>query len=119
MSAVKIRPGNLQLKIEMWKKQSPQFHFHFHPYKSVPESEEFKAPEEGNLTQTLYNVHREPWQQQLLKRYGNTISLMDATYKTTKYELSLFFVAVKTNAGYSVVGESVIKLLKLYLFYHP
>ena len=30
---------------------------------------------------------------------------MDATYKTTKCELALFFSAVKTNVGYSVVGE--------------
>jgi hypothetical protein len=34
---------------------------------------------------------------------------MDATYKTTKYELALFFVAVKTNVGYSVVGEFVVQ----------
>ena len=34
---------------------------------------------------------------------------MDATYKTTKYELALFFLAVKTNVGYSVVGEFVVQ----------
>ena len=34
---------------------------------------------------------------------------MDATYKTTKYELALFFIAVKTNVGYSVVGEFVVQ----------
>ena len=33
---------------------------------------------------------------------------MDATYKTTKYELALFFLAVKTNVGYSVVGEFIV-----------
>ena len=35
---------------------------------------------------------------------------MDATYKTTtKCELALFFLAVKTNIGYSVVGEVVVQ----------
>jgi len=34
---------------------------------------------------------------------------MDATYKTTKYELALFFLAVKTNVSHSVVGEFVVQ----------
>ncbi len=42
-------------------------------------------------------------------KYGNTISLMDATYKTTKYELALFFVAVKTNVGYTAVADFVLQ----------
>ena len=104
----KLAQENLQLKIEMWKKQSPQSHFHFRPYRSVPESDGHDTMEEGNLTQTLLYVHQEPWQQ-LLRRYGNTISLMDTTYKTTKYKLAFFFLAVKTNVGYSVVGEIVVQ----------
>ena len=36
-----------------------------------------------------------------------TISLMDATYKTTRYELALFFVAAKTNVGYTAVADYV------------
>ena len=34
---------------------------------------------------------------------------MDETYKTTKYELALFFVAVKTNVGYSVAADFVVQ----------
>ena len=34
---------------------------------------------------------------------------MDAMNKTTKYELALFFVAVKTNVGYSVAAEFVVQ----------
>ena len=34
---------------------------------------------------------------------------MDATYKTTKYELALFFVAVKTNVGYTAVADFVVQ----------
>ena len=59
--------------------------------------------------QTLLFVHQEPWQQELLRRYGNKMTLMDATYKTTRYEVALFFVTVKTNVGYSVVSEFVVQ----------
>ena len=51
-------------------------------------------------------VHQEKWQQDLMIRYGSNISLMDATYKTTKYNLPLFFVCVLTNSGYQIVGKS-------------
>ena len=34
---------------------------------------------------------------------------LDATYKTMKYSLPLFFVAVKTNVNYTVVAEFVIQ----------
>lgn len=34
---------------------------------------------------------------------------MDATYKTCKMALPLFFLVVKTNVGYSVVGEFIIQ----------
>lgn len=32
---------------------------------------------------------------------------MDATYKTTYYDVALFFVCVRTNSGYSVVAEFI------------
>ena len=53
-------------------------------------------------------VHQYKWQKDLLK-YGNTICLIDATHKTTKYELPLFFVSVRTNVGYSVVSEFILE----------
>ena len=37
------------------------------------------------------------------------INLIEATYKTTKYDLALFFICVKTNVGYSVVAEFVVQ----------
>ena len=33
------------------------------------------------------------------------MNLLDATYKTTMYDLALFFVTVRTNAGYTVAAE--------------
>ena len=35
------------------------------------------------------------------------MSLMDATYKTTRYDLPLFFISVRTNSGYCVVAEFI------------
>ena len=54
-------------------------------------------------------IQQEDWQKELLVRYGNTVTLMDATYKTTKYSIPLFFVCVKTNVLYSVVAEFIIQ----------
>ena len=45
-----------------------------------------------------------------LYRYGNDVCFLDATYKTTRYALPLFFLAVKTNVGYSVVAEFVVEV---------
>ena len=54
-------------------------------------------------------VHQEQWQKELLAKYGNDISLIDATYKTTRYDIALFFICVKSNVGYNVVAEFVIQ----------
>ena len=94
---------NLRLKIKEWKKQNPKSLFYFRPYKEV------NSDKEDSIDQMLLYIHQEPWQQELLKRYGNTITLMDATYKTTKYELALFFIAVKTNVGYTAVADFVVQ----------
>ena len=57
---------------------------------------------------TLLFVHQSAWQRRLLKRYGN-ICLLDATYKTTRYALPLFFLVVCTNGDYQVVGSFVVQ----------
>jgi hypothetical protein len=50
-------------------------------------------------TKTLYGtdrkflyVHQTPWQKRLLSLYGNEIALLDATYRTTRYSLPLYFL---------------------------
>jgi len=40
-------------------------------------------------------------------RYGNEICLLDATYKTSRYALPLFFVCVRTNVNYIVVTSFI------------
>ena len=49
------------------------------------------------------------WQAELLVTYGNTITLIDATYTTTKYDLALFFLCVHTNINYTVVAEFIVQ----------
>ncbi len=100
----KLDQENLRLKVQKWERESPNSHFYFRPYTESTEDNEL-----NKLEQSLLYVHQEPWQQTLMVKYGNTISLMDATYKTTKYELALFFVAVKTNVGYTAVADFVLQ----------
>lgn len=122
----KLDQENLRLKIEEWRKSSPSSSHYFRPYikkqdvndgqsTAMTSSNTEAQPNTSNddhfaseYTQTLLWIHQEKWQQDLLVKYGNTITLIDATYKTTKYEVPLFFLSVKTNVGYIVVAEFVI-----------
>ena len=102
----KFDQENLRLKIEHWKQDNPTSLYF---YQSLINSEDHSSTSANDSSRTLLFVHQESWQQDLLSRYGNTISLMDATYKTTKYEVALFFITVKTNVGYNVVAEFVFQ----------
>ena len=66
------------------------------------------APSEKEEKSLLFVVQTQG-QQQLLNRYGNDLCLLDATYKTTKYDIPLFFPCVKTNVKYEVVAAFVIQ----------
>ena len=44
-----------------------------------------------------------------LQEYGNGMCLFDATYKTTRYALSLFFLVIKTNVDYQVLATFLIE----------
>ena len=52
----------------------------------------------------LLSVYQSKWQRSLLQKYGNELSFLDATYKTTCYALPLFFLVAKTNVDYQIVG---------------
>ena len=45
----------------------------------------------------------------MYERYGNHMILLDATYKTTKYALPLFFVVVQTNVNFQVCCVIVLQ----------
>ena len=123
---------NAHLKIKQWQNLDTDSTHFFRPYVKKADHQEKQGPTEpveegiekhyvgndgidvtvaitddGTYDQPLMWVHQTGWQKELLSRYGNTISLIDATYKTTRYELALFFICVKTNVGYSVVAEFV------------
>ena len=57
----------------------------------------------------LLFVHQIKFQKRMLKRYSNSICLLDGTYKTTKFSLPLYFVVVKTNVNYQVVVSFAVQ----------
>ena len=63
----------------------------------------------GDDTQTLLLIHQNEWQQRLLARYGQELTFLDATYRTTRYAIPLFFLCVHTNDGYIVVAIIVVE----------
>ena len=127
---------NARLKIEEWKKTEKESTHFFRPYIRKDAMNETAQPtqclhsveeenkryigndgiddtiaiaDDGTYDQPLLWVYQTDWQKELLARYGNFISLIDATYKTTRYELALFFICVRTNVGYSVVAEFIVQ----------
>ena len=76
----KLDQENLQLKVDQLRKDSPGSSFFFRPFKGWRRD----GGTQESFEQNLLYVHQEPWQKDLSNRYGNTISLMDATYKATK-----------------------------------
>ena len=111
---------NLRLKVLNWKKTHPDANFFFRPrcIDSDCNSTAAESKKEGEVDgptakQSQENsflwIHQQKWQKDLILKYGNTISLIDATHKTTRYELPLFFVCVRTNVGYSVVAEFILE----------
>ena len=121
----KIDQVKLDKKIEEWKRLNPTDFFFFRKYSDVKSNEhlesEFETADEDVIATDEVNIrsptssnrllliHQTAWQRRLLSRYGNEMSMLDATYKTTRYSLPLFFLVVKTNADYQVVGSFVIQ----------
>ena len=94
----KLDQKNTRLKIDQWQLTNSEASSFFRSF--VLQDGEPAVKEEDkqrpNLTrsQTLLVIHQVKWQKQLLERYGNTMSMLHATYKTVKYELALFFLCV-------------------------
>ena len=107
----KFDQHNLELKLKALKDDTSDNSsmYMFRPFKHRAELEELQASDSTEFEQTLLWIHQEKWQQELLQFYGNDICLIDATYKTTKYELPLFFVCVRTNVGYSAIAQFIVQ----------
>ncbi|XP_041460625.1 uncharacterized protein LOC121411820 [Lytechinus variegatus] len=114
----KLDQPNLQQMVVEWKKQNPEDRFTLQlasadpspipQYETIPNEEEEAVPI-NSAPNEFFFCHQTQHQRHLLQRYGNDLCLLDATYRTTKYALPLFFLAVKTNVGYSVVAEFVVQ----------
>ena len=52
-------------------------------------------------------VYQSDEMQRLYRRYAPTLVLLDATYRTTKYSLPLYFLVVQTNVNYQVAAVIV------------
>ncbi|XP_014669716.1 PREDICTED: uncharacterized protein LOC106810784 [Priapulus caudatus] len=99
---------SLKKKVEEWQASGSTANFFYRTKSAVTEGESGKdGGNDGSGKDNFLFVHQEEWQQRLLCRYGSELVLMDATYKTTKYSLPLFFVCVHTNVGYRVVAEFI------------
>ena len=92
-------------KIEDWQNKSPKSNFFYRTRDAVINEKD--EPRPGTAEETFLFVHQEPLQQRMFERYGSELALMDATYKTTRYAIPLFFVCVHTNVGYKVVAEFI------------
>ncbi|XP_056007175.1 uncharacterized protein LOC125649720 isoform X2 [Ostrea edulis] len=90
---------NLRIKIEEWKSDDELGRLFF--YRPAT-----KGTGSTDGDKFLY-LHQESWQRRLLKLYGITVSLLDATYRTTKYNLPFFILVVRTNVEYIPVADFV------------
>ena len=125
-SLAKVDQANLIEKIKVWRAENEGDFFEFRPYvdpqskdaaadseDSVEEGEpedddlEEMKVDDGTSNKGLLFIHQTSWQRRLLNRYGNELSLLDATYRTTKYSLRLYFLVVKTSMEYKVVASFV------------
>ncbi|XP_075070539.1 uncharacterized protein LOC142159545 [Mixophyes fleayi] len=91
---------NVLNQLKEWKEQIPQLNIFCRPN---------TTSEEMTNKQSFILCYQAEWQQKLLQMYGNQITLLDATYRTTRYALPLFFLCVRTNVCYAIVGAFVIQ----------
>lgn len=73
------------------------------------DDEDEPEPQPQKSEQTLLFCYQSKEQKRLLVKYGNGMCLLDATYKTTRYALPLFFLCVRTNVCYQIVATFVVQ----------
>ncbi|XP_071498505.1 uncharacterized protein [Diadema antillarum] len=111
----KVDQGNMSMLVKSWESAHGDF-FEYRPLKAAPESGKFLF-----CSQTC-------WQQRLLNKYGTTVTVLDAVYRSAGYPLPLFLLSVRTNAGYVVVGffvshsdtaEDIAEALRIFMRWNP
>lgn len=53
-------------------------------------------------------IHQSKWQKRMMRLYGSDVCLIDATYRTTSYDLPLLCLCVATNVGYVNVATMLL-----------
>lgn len=100
----------LMAKVKEWKEKDSNVFIHVRLSASVKRPVVEDDQEEGLIKiedQPFLFVYQNAWQKYMLQRYGGEMVFLDATYRTTKYALPLFFVCVHANSGYYVVGAFI------------
>ena len=92
-----------------------------HPADTDEEGDEFddieESPKEDPVVKQSQNiscgnmifVYQSPQMKRLYRMYGSHYVFLDATYKTCKYAVPLFFLMVRTNVNYQVVAVFVVQ----------
>ena len=75
---------------------------------SRPDELYLVQPDETSGEELLL-VYQNQCQKELLKRYGNHLTLLDGTYKTMQYAILLYQLVVKTTVGYTTVAAFVVQ----------
>ncbi|XP_074504852.1 uncharacterized protein LOC141775412 [Sebastes fasciatus] len=86
---------NLQDLVETWKEEGCAIEYR-------PSQE----TDDGAVEKLLLCLQTQ-WQRRLLVLYGQQLCLLDATYRTSRYSVPVFFLCVRTNVNYIVVGVFV------------
>lgn len=121
----RVDQENLLHKIDSWQAENADNRFFFRPYMSSAgaaagvgaggdddDDDVMMSRDDGDESDGggggggLLLVYQSAWQRRLLARYG-CLCLLDATYKTTRYAVPLFFLCVRTNVDYIVVATFV------------
>ena len=85
--------------VRQWQSEQPDDNFHLR----------LKEPESSDSEESFLFVQQTKWQRELLARYGKELCLLDATYRTSRYSLPLFFLVVPTNINYMVVASFIVE----------
>ena len=117
----KVDQENVELLKEKWAKFGDIF---FTPYRKDDNDNDYDNTfadddnsddssdddfEYANVDNQLCFIYQSNEMKRLYHRYAPHLILLDATYKTTKYTLPLFFLVVKTNVNYMVVAVFIIQ----------
>ena len=117
-----VDQDHLKELVTNWRVQKPNDNFFFRAQENIDCADGYSSGSEidddiddlrckptRELQNNLLFCYQSEQQCRLLAHYGNAMCLLDATYRTTRYALPLFFLCVRTNVGCQVVGVFIIQ----------